>query len=268
MLNERLLVYDVLDDYPVNYKSIKIRKLISRTDRFLQTKADIVFALTHHLVEKIKRINPNTFFIPGSADVSFFMRANDPNLPVPKDLQSIAKPRIGLIGHITDRVDMELIRFLAETHPDWSIVFIGELKGTRKFLHSLSLVKTLDMVNVHYLGFRDYTSLPNYLKGLDVCLLPYKINRDTINIYPNKLHQYFSGGKPVVSTSLPEVQYFSDVVVIAKNYEEFSDSITTYLKENNPEQVGIRIEVAKEYSVEIRGKNIFDIICENILKRC
>ena len=58
--------------------------------------------------------------------------------------------------------------------------------------------------NVRWLGPRDYVTLPGYLSLFDVATIPFRINPITQATSPLKLYEYFAGGKPVVTTPMPE----------------------------------------------------------------
>ncbi len=75
-------------------------------------------------------------------------------------------------------------------------------------------------------------------------------------VYPVKLHEYLIVGKPVVSTDLPEVRQFSDVVWIANSKEGFVYSIRKALQENNGIVERKRIAIAKKNSWEKRMNQI------------
>ena len=58
----------------------------------------------------------------------------------------------------------------------------------------------------------DQADIPANIAGLDVCLIPYRINDAVERINPLKLYQYLAAGKPVVSTAIPSVKPFADIV--------------------------------------------------------
>jgi glycosyltransferase involved in cell wall biosynthesis len=76
--------------------------------------------------------------------------------------------------------------------------------------------------NLHWLGQRQYAELPAYLKGFDVCLMPFALNDATEFINPTKTLEYMAAGKPIVSTAISDVvHHFTPVVAVARSPEEF-----------------------------------------------
>ena len=59
--------------------------------------------------------------------------------------------------------------------------------------------------NIHYLGAKSYKELPGYIAGWEVAMLPFARNEATRFISPTKTPEYLAAGRPVVSTSIPDV---------------------------------------------------------------
>jgi UDP-galactopyranose mutase len=59
--------------------------------------------------------------------------------------------------------------------------------------------------NVHFTGTQPYASLPSFLSGIDVAIMPFARNRATENISPTKTLEYFAARRPVVSTPIADV---------------------------------------------------------------
>lgn len=261
---ERVVCYDVFDEYAkLPMVPSIINKRLQTIENNILKKADIVFTTSRNLMKSKSLLNPNTHFIANGADVEFFMTSLSPSTQVPSDLLKIRRPRIGCIGHFNELYDMELINFLAKSHPEWSIVLIGSVNGSFAFKRSEAFIESQSLSNIHYLGSKDYETLPAYQKGLDVCLIPYRINDYTTNIYPNKLHQYLAGGKPVISTDLPEIRPFKDVVAIGHSHNEFLKLVENALNDNSSPKIEHGIEVAKENSVE--GRTIHKV---DLMRQC
>ena len=264
-MNQSFLCYEVSDEWtelPSAHQMFK--KKIDNLEKRVLVKADIVLCSAKRLTETKKTINTNTFFIPNCADTKFFESSLDPELPIPEELEKIHHPRIGLIGNINDHVDIELISFIAESNPGWSIILIGKVNGSRKFLHCPAYLKSRKLNNVYYLGWKNYESLPAYQKGLDICMLPYVINEYTKNVYPNKVYQYLAGGKPIVSTYLPELKSIEDVIFIAKTYNEFISHIENALAQDQTCYIQKRLAIAHENSIEKNAQLRFSYLQKGV----
>lgn len=257
LFSEDLLCYEITDahDKDASISDGKNRR-IGEIEKILLSKADIVFASANSLKSAKQKYNKHIYHIPNAADVAFFGKSLSDNIQVPKDLTQIPPPRIGLIGHLTPNVDLEILQMMAQKYPEWSIVLIGEIKGNRKFKKNKQLVELKEYPNVYFLGIKPYELLPMYQKGLDVCLLPYKLNEYNKYVYPNKIHQYLAGAKPVVSTNLPEIRSFANLIYIAKSNQEFIEKVSKVLEIGNSSShlIAKRLGVAKENSIEIRAK--------------
>jgi UDP-galactopyranose mutase len=110
----------------------------------------------------------------------------------------IPRPRIGYAGVIDERMDIELIREIAEKRPNWQIVMLGPVVK----IDPATLPRR---DNVHWLGMRNYVDLPQYFAGWDVGILPFALNESTRFISPTKTPEYLAAGLPVVSTPIRDV---------------------------------------------------------------
>ncbi len=81
------------------------------------------------------------------------------------------------------------------------------------------------------LGKKPYEKIPHYGKCFDVAIMPWRQNRWIELCNPIKLKEYLALGKPVVSTSFPELQNYLDVTYTAKTPEEFVRCIKKALAE-------------------------------------
>jgi glycosyltransferase involved in cell wall biosynthesis len=237
------VIYDCVDDWPAFFPDAREKKVVTAIDNTLSRAAEMVFVGSDPLKVKKSPLNPKTFVVNHAADIRHFSKAADPQTSVPADLEKIPHPRIGFVGMVDlVRFDSELIRLVA-TNPEYHVVIVGgAMPGAEKSL--------LDLPNVHLLGMKPLVELPGYLKGMDVCLMPYRLNDATRSIYPLKLHEYMATGKPVVATAIPAVDNFRDLIYVAENENQFVEQITRALIEKDPEVVLRRRACAGEHSWE------------------
>ena len=78
----------------------------------------------------------------------------------------------------------------------------------------------------------------------------------TLATNPLKLYEYFACGHPVVSSPLPEVQEFDDLVYIATTAEKFVTQLEAAMEENNLSAAFGRRVVAERESWSARCTSI------------
>jgi hypothetical protein len=219
------VVYHCVDEMKA-LPGIPAQSLEQAETQFVE-RADFVFVTSKKLAETRSKLNANTFYFPNVADYEHFSRAMSADLGVPADLSTIPGPRIGFIGAISSyKIDFALLKFVAEQHPEWSLVLIGNVGEGDPWTDS-SMLGSLR--NVHLLGPRDYAVLPAYLKGMDVAILPNNLNDYTAAMFPMKFFEYLAAGKSVVSVDLHALQEFADIACLAKSAPEFVAGILRVL---------------------------------------
>jgi glycosyltransferase involved in cell wall biosynthesis len=157
--------------------------------------------------------NRNTHLISHGVDVDHFRKACLAETAIPADCPVVKGPVIGFFGLVADWVDLEVIRYIAEARPEWTVLMVGAIRTDTSALRSLP--------NVHMLGRRDYDSLPGYCKAFSVAILPFVVNGLTLAANPLKLREYLAAGLPVVATPLPEVRKLGSLVRTALTPEDF-----------------------------------------------
>jgi len=98
--------------------------------------------------------------------------------------------------------------------------------------------------NVHFLGEKNYSELPNYLHKFNACLIPFKITNLIKSTHPVKIYEYFSAGKPVISTPIPEITSMKKLYYIGTDQKDFLEKLDVALEENDPQLLQQRIEFA------------------------
>jgi len=110
------------------------------------------------------------------------------------------------------------------------------------------------------LGGRPYEQLPGYLKAINVCLLPHRLNQYTHNMFPMKFFEYLAAGKPVVATALDAIKDFTDVHYRCGSPEEFENGITVALAEDHMQEEQKRFAVAQKYTWDSRIGSMSELI--------
>jgi glycosyltransferase involved in cell wall biosynthesis len=220
----------------------------------LAKQAHLIFTTAPKLQTFYEAINPRTYFYSNVADYHHFNTALSSELAVPQDIARMQKPVIGFVGAISSyKLDFELIQSIARSRPDWSFVFIGEI-GEGDPLTDASTLK--GNPNIHLLGGRPYATLPSYLKGMDVAIIPSLINDYTRSMSPMKFFEYLAAGKPVVATPLAALEAYPRVVQLRESASAFEDGIVAALN-GGASTLEERLAVAREHTYEARTEKMW-----------
>jgi glycosyltransferase involved in cell wall biosynthesis len=195
-INEEQLIYHCVDENTA-FSGVDARSLGELEHRLLQ-RADLVVVTADLLYQSKVQVNPRTVLVRHGVDHVHFCKALDPKTAVPPEITSLPRPILGFFGLIADWVDLDLLAHVARTFSSGSLVMLGKATTDVSALAKIP--------NVHLLGRKPYQDLPAYCKGFDVALMPFRINKLTLNANPLKVREYLAAGLPVVSTPLPEVE--------------------------------------------------------------
>jgi glycosyltransferase involved in cell wall biosynthesis len=253
-VKHKLLVYDCVDAQLHNPQGAVAGLLAS--EEWLLQQADLVFTTSTSLYERVAARNPNVYMIPAGVNLERFPQMPDDAGLQPPDLAALPRPRICYFGQIDDRLDQDLIVRMVGSVPGCRLVLLGAIRTDVSTL--------LQMSNVYWLGCKAHTELASYLARMDVLILPYRLNEYTRAIYPAKLHECLAVGKPLVTTDLPEVRPFSQVVRIARDEDEFLRHVSEALVEDDPVMRARRRKVAEANSWQSRYEIIAAKLSESM----
>lgn len=215
--NEEKVVYYCVDDHASFSGYDKAQVL--RDEEELCRHADLVVTTSMALQEAKAPWNTNTFLVPHGVDYDHFSRAVHEDLPCPADLLDIPRPRLGFFGLIRDWVDVDMLAQVARKRSDWRFVMIGDADS------NVDLGKYRSIPNIHFLGRKRYEELPAYCRHFDVGLIPFKINELTRAVNPIKLREYLAAGLPVISTPMPEVKLYKNLIEIINSSAKFEAAV-------------------------------------------
>ena len=249
-LNEEKSIYYCADEY-AEFPGMS-RPLVDKLENRLLQKVNWVLVTSQTLLTKKREKYAGTFYIPHGVDFAHFAKATQEDTPIPDEMKLYSKPILGYFGLIQDLIDFELIRFIAQSRSEWSLVMIGPKIFDVQYIP--------DLPNLHLLGQKPYAMLPNYIKSFDVCLIPYKLTPRTVYANPLKLRQYLAAGKPVVSTPGTEALRYRDVIRIGQTHEQFFYEIEQALANNSSEEVKKRMERVRPEAWEIVLPKIKDFL--------
>jgi UDP-galactopyranose mutase len=202
----------------------------------LMRRADLVLTGGPSLYDAKRGLHPNVLCLPSSVDAAHFSLEgrrdrDDAQAERARALQGdIAAPRLGYFGVIDERMDLDLVRRLADADAGWNVVMVGPIV-------KIDPQSVPRRPNLHWLGQQPYELLPRLIEGWSVGLLPFALNESTRFISPTKTLEYMAAGKPAVSTAIRDVEtLYGDVVRIARTPDDFVAACREALAETATER--------------------------------
>ncbi|MBX3596103.1 MAG: glycosyltransferase [Rhizobiaceae bacterium] len=213
--------------------------------------ANAVAVVTDDLRSHWAALGHNPVLIPNGCDTDRFRNVDDADWP--KDV-TLPKPIAGVFGHLSERIDIRLLEAVADR--GISLLLVGSRKA------SFSLDSLTRRPNVVYLGPKPFESMTGYLKAIDVGLTPYSDCAFNKSSFPLKTLEYLAAGRPVVSTSLPAVEWLNCDDIHAKDTPEgFADAAAALLDEGRSEKRLRNCQAfAEKHSWKVRAEQMAALI--------
>ena len=254
-LRPKISVYDCTD--AIIFQRFKEQNFHDELRHRTIRDSSVSFFTSQLYFKEGRKYSDNCHYVPNGVDIKNFKKKY---YRVPREMRNIKKPILGFVGTLDWRIiDRNIIKEILTKKPRVSLVFIGPIMD--------NFSKFKNEHNVFLLGKKDHREIPDFINKFDIALIPYRLTENMKFVYPVKLHEYLILGKPVVSTNLPEVMQFSDVIYIARNQREFVEKIDEALEEKDGSRKKERIETALTNTWDHRLEKIGSEL-EKAMKRC
>ena len=248
-----MIVADVIDDQRKWDITLEHEERLHRNYREILGRSDLVFVNCDNVLSSMQEFADNIHLIPNAAEI-WDPDARSWNKPL--ELARMKGPVIGYVGNLdAARINLVLLETVAESRPDWNLVFIGSMHRGRQ-ISTLSRFK-----NVHFLGVRIHDEAVRFIRHFDVAIIPHLDTALTRNMNPLKLYVYFSLHVPVVTTPIANMEDFGDFVRTGRTPAEFIGQIE-YCLERNPvsENLELLCDRVTRNSWPERVKRILELV--------
>jgi len=264
--DEKLAIYHIVDKYAAYEAEFEHvydrarRSSVEQAEEALLRAVDLVIVTSDSLWEEKRRHNPNTHWVSNAVDYESFAEAAAAAAP-PEDAAALARPVIGYVGAINEKLDYDLLREVAVAYPHCSLMMVGPVDLRLDF----SGLDKLKLPNVRFLGAKPVEDVARYVAACQVCLMPYKLNEWTAHINPLKLYEYLATGRPVVSTAIPAVARFQGaeagpLVRVAADSASFVRLVGEALAERDEQWPRQRMALAAQNTWDARVEQLSGLI--------
>ncbi len=254
-LGEAAAIYFCMDDF-LNFPGVSA-KMIAPLEQRLRQRVDALVATAHSLTISKLPASGIAHHLPQGVNYEHFATPQ----PEPEAMRGIPHPRIGYSGTVGGYCDLQLVRRVAEAYPQCSVVLVGNVTADGATMDAVRLP------NVHVLGLRPYSELPGFVQSFDIAIIPYLRNATTLAVDPLKLLEYLAAGLPVVTTAIPEMAKYSEVVTVAPDDDAFVSAIADALDQDRAVARTRGQAVARQNTWKVRSEELLRIIHEVVARR-
>lgn len=215
--------------------------------------ADVIVTSSDELTKRFSNFSTKVHVVKNGVDFQNMQRGFS-------EVRRYGRPVAGYIGSIDERIDYDLLESVIDRSQDITFRFIG------RSTHPNFEQRLRRHSNVEMLGAHPSSSLPDFLKEMDVCIIPFAMNEFNRSVYPMKVNEYLAAGKPVVMTPFADLPEFSGIVRCSDSAENFNRSLRNEIANDTAEQKDLRQTFAHERSWTNRAKE-FSTVIETAVRR-
>jgi glycosyltransferase involved in cell wall biosynthesis len=221
-------------------------------ERALLERVDTVFAVSEGLADTWRPHHPDVRLLRNSVDTDLY-RPDAPCVPACAGIAHLPRPVLGYVGEVGPKVDYALVDRLAARFPNGSVALIGRQNG---MADDDAFRRATAHPNVHLLGHQPPEALPALTAHMDVALIPYKTTDWIVNVLqPIKTFEYLACDRPVVSSWLPNLLPWRDVIALCRDQDEFLAACASALDARSAALTARRLAVAHENSWPARAED-------------
>lgn len=246
----RFLVTQIVDNNLYKERDPRERiEFVKSQYENLVRQSNVVITSSRMNHDHFRLMNPECHLFENALDPAFL--GTPTGFPCRR---SGTRPRLGYVGWITQRTDLDLLRFIAGSRPDCDLVLAGPIDVPVQDFANLLLP------NVRYEGVVPYSRMPEYLRSLDVCLIAHRDTLYSRSMSPLKLFQYLGSGRPVVSTRVAGAERWEELIAVAEDPSGFLEKIDEILRNDTVDSSRRRIEAVRKETWEHRVRDMFDAV--------
>ena len=191
-----------LMELPVGWLQAQEKRALAR--------ADVVVAISDQLADRWTRLGAAPVVIPNGC-----YDATEHTDLLPSQAPGLSHPVVGLIGQLSDRIDLDIVEAIVEA--GFSLLVVGP-KDPR--WEPDRFAELISRPGVHFTGPVPAEEIPSYLAAIDVGITPYRDSLFNRASFPLKTLEYLSAGRPVVSTGLRSARWLKADLA---NHEQETD---------------------------------------------
>lgn len=251
---EQVRVYWAKDDFVGGAPLLGLNaKVLDKRERQIAASADLLVASNPVVADTWRSRGLDPILVPFGTNADAYLRIED--APLPSDV-GLPGPVAGFVGRINERTDLRLLETIADRGR--SLLLVGPKDPDFEPERFDALRRR---PNVCWVGLKPSGALPNYLRVMDVGIVPYRDSRFNRGSFPLKTLEYLAAGRAVVSTDLPAIRWLATDLVCIAGPATFADQVDRMLDQpRTPAVLARRQAFAARHSWAHRADDIHQAI--------
>lgn len=256
LAGERRFVYEVYDDYTMDFGSGQVIANVQEAEQKILPLAEHVFFTSKPLHDRKAAAATNCSLVGNGVNYEIFAASRVANTG------DAGRPVAGYLGNLSNFFDWELMHAVCVAMPHIDFVFHGQVETERLGAREAFYAAMRMLPNVCFTGRVTRPFGAAAVNRYDVLLIPFVVNEAMHAVNPLKLWEYFATGRPVVSTPMDAIDESEPLVVIADGQQQWVDAIDRCLHGDAAaaEVAEMRRERAKKYSWDALTRMHADVL--------
>jgi glycosyltransferase involved in cell wall biosynthesis len=198
---------------------------MDRMEVQLVSRVDAIVSAGDNLSARMQKLGRQSTLIDHGVDLEFWQAAREPARATAR-LADLPRPIILFWGLIDRRLDVNMVRALAERLTEGTLVFVGPQQDPDPALATFPRILQTGPVS--------FEDLPSFAAAADLLVMPYDDLPVTRAMQPLKLKEYLATGKPVIVRRLPATQDWADCLDLVSDPDEFVGAVRLRLASGLP----------------------------------
>jgi glycosyltransferase involved in cell wall biosynthesis len=248
-LGPEAVVYEIVDAHHETPGMVgRWRAIFEDAERRLVNRADVVVVTSPSLAPRFAAWGADVRYVPHGVELF-------PWRP-PRQRRQGDPAVLGFAGTLDRRLDVPLLRGIAQARPEWRIRLVGPIEG------GFDRRSLADLPNVELAPPVPHARVADVLAGFDVGLMPYADTPVYRHMSPLKNLELLAAGRPAVARPTPALLPYADLVRFARTSQEFVGQVEDALSEDGPDAALRRRRVAEAQSWDRRISDLHALLDE------
>ena len=263
---EKRLVYYNLDAYTL-YQPERVDRIRKQESKLVE-RAELTICLAQRQDESLRERHPSH-----ASRIHHFPLGVLESFLNPDPMSGLGEEAdVGYVGNLTERVDWDFVRDVAEACPDLRFRFAGGLEsietGADRPGWQNTRAEAFSLPNVEHLGRIPQEEVTEVYWNSAVNWIPYDSDHPFNEAScPTKIMDALASGRPLVSTAVPECTLYPEWIDIADSADEAAAILHDHIENPNAHAHSKQVQFAEQHTWNHRADTLQHLLDQETVPR-